>query len=127
MMTISDERRKTAELMRNEASEFRRLGKEYDHVWTVDLGDVPAIFQDIAHYVGLDGTVRTDELFDRVADLIDPTCHEVGSWCESGLYYPTIYHHELSCGHTITTPYGALPECCDECGARILDYGERED
>ena len=62
-----------------------------------------------------------------LADLIDPTCHEVGSWCESGLYYPTIYHHELSCGHTITTPYGALPECCDECGARILDYGERED
>lgn len=58
----------------------------------------------------------------RVAELIDPTCHEVGSWCESGLYYPTIYHHELSCGHTITTPYGALPEYCDECGARILDY-----
>lgn len=58
----------------------------------------------------------------HLADLIDPTCHEVGSWCESGLYYPTICHHELSCGHTITTPYGVLPKRCDECGARILDY-----
>ena len=71
-MANSDERREVAGLMRGEAADFRRLGEEHDYAWTVDLGDVPAIFQDITHYVGLDGVVRADALFDRLADLIEP-------------------------------------------------------
>lgn len=74
-MKISDERREVAGLMRGEAADFRRLGEEHGDAWTVDLGDVPAIFQDITHYAGLDGVVRADAIFDRLADLIDPTCH----------------------------------------------------
>lgn len=124
MTPTSDERREVAERMRNDASEFRRLGKEYDRVWTVDLGDVPAIFQDIAHYVGLDGTVRTDVLFDRVADFIDQTC-EIDSVepIEYGEFYETIgYVFHLTCGHAVMRPYMDMPPAyCDECGARVVD------
>lgn len=41
MATTSKERREAAELMRDEAAGFRKLGEEYDGAWTVDLGDVP--------------------------------------------------------------------------------------
>lgn len=55
-----EERREVAGLMRGEAADFRRLGEEHSYAWTVNLGDVPAIFQDITHYVGLDGVVRVE-------------------------------------------------------------------
>ena len=78
MQPTSKERRNIVELMRGEAADFRRLGEEHGDAWTVDLGDVPAIFQDITHYVGLDGVVRADALFDRLADPIDrPTCRNL--------------------------------------------------
>ena len=68
----SDERREVAARLRDEAGKFRRLEKEWGHEPTIDLGDVTAVFQDVAHFAGLDGTVRTCVLLDRLADLIDP-------------------------------------------------------
>ena len=119
-MTSCDERREAAGRMREEAAEFRRLGEEYDHVWTVDLGDAPAEFQDVAHFAGLDGVVREDELFDRMADLIDPTCHVVtsGEWrgkpigsacsvCHAPLYPSTAWTGGM--------------RYCSQCGHRVVD------
>ena len=74
MAPTSEERREVAERLRDEAGGFRRLEKEWGHEPTIDLGDVTAVFQDVAHFAGLDGTVRTCVLLDRLADLIDPTC-----------------------------------------------------
>ena len=72
-MKLTNEKRcEVAKRLRNEAKGFRRLGEEHDHVWTTDLGNVPAIFQDIMYYAGLDGVVYTDVLFDHLADLIEP-------------------------------------------------------
>ena len=57
-----------------------------------------------------------------VADLIDPTCHLVGTTSEEGLYDGlTIFRHELSCGHTCETVWLEPPAYCDECGARVVD------
>lgn len=111
MTQTSEERREVAGLMRDEAAGFRRLGEEHGDAWTVDLGDVPAIFQDIAHYVGLDGVVRADALFDRLADLIDSTCEIVEdepyschcSACGQGRMYPQMYWRY-----------------CPHCGARAV-------
>lgn len=56
-----------------------------------------------------------------LADLIDPTCEVVGTTSEEGLYGPTIYHHELSCGHTCDTGWPEPPKYCDECGRRVTN------
>lgn len=56
----------------------------------------------------------------RVAGLIDPTCYVVGTTSEEGLYGPTIFHHELSCGHTNDTGWPEPPAYCYECGARVV-------
>lgn len=61
------------------------------------------------------------ELLAILADLIDPTCHLMGTTSEEGLYGPTIFHHELSCGHTCDTGWPEPPAHCDMCGARVVD------
>lgn len=59
---------------------------------------------------------------DVIADLIDPTCHLVGTTSEEGLYDGlTIFRHELSCGHTCETVWLEPPAYCDVCGARVVD------
>lgn len=56
----------------------------------------------------------------ELADLIDPTCQLVGTTSEEGLYGPTIFHHELSCGHTCDTAWTEPPAYCYECGCRVI-------
>lgn len=130
MTFTNDERSEIVELMRGEAADFRRLREEYDGAWTVDLGDVPAIFQDITHYVGLDGVVRDDEIFDRLADLIDPTCHIMLRQSDSDL---TDEPHYLCsrCGKEAVYVYerrdytlaGIVSHAryCSYCVARVVD------
>ena len=118
-MTTNDERRKAAELMRNEAAGFRRLGEEYGDAWTVDLGDVPAIFQDITHYVGIDGAVRADAIFDRIADFIDPTCHMTDCEWDNGERMGGCVCS--SCGAHIERTHGCFLDYCPHCGARCID------
>lgn len=119
-MTSSDERREVAERLRNEANGYRR-NRAYRIRTEIDLGDVPGVFQDITHFCGLHGTVRCEDMLDRLADLIDPTCHVVGTTSEEGLYDGlTIFRHELSCGHTCETVWLEPPAYCDECGARVV-------
>lgn len=120
------ERCNVVELMRGEAADFRRLGKEHDYAWTVDLGDVPAIFQDITHYVRLDGVVCVEEIFDRLADFIDlPTCRNVSG------YQDVFECSECRCKVELITEvcneYGEpfsvsfTPSFCPECGAAVMD------
>lgn len=111
-MTSREERREVAERLRDEAGGFRRLEKEWGHEPAIDLGDVPAVFQDVAHFAGLDGTVRTCVLFDRLADLIDPTCHKVIPSEIEGYVFCS------KCGAEIGE-YG-VPNYCPNCGARVV-------
>ena len=89
-MATDSERLHVAAMLYDEAADFRNLCEKYDHEWTIDLGDVPAVFQDITHYLGFDGVVRADELFEHLAELIDPSDYD--------------------------QPY----ECCPNCGARLV-------
>ncbi len=119
MMTTSDERRKAAELMRNEAADFRRIGEEYSGAWTVDLGDVPAIFQDITHYMGLDGAVRVDTIFDCIAGFIDPTCSMADcEWDNGERTWGCVCS---ACGAHIEHTRGCFLDYCPHCGARCAD------
>lgn len=68
------------------------------------------------------GYHEMNDIFDRLADLIDrPTCHEVKVTKEESYYGPTIFHHELSCGHTCETGLSKPPKYCGECGAEVMD------
>lgn len=73
-MTSSDERREVAARLRKEANGYRR-NRAHGVRTEIDLGDVPGVFQDMTHFCWLHGTVRCEDMLDRLADLIDPTCH----------------------------------------------------
>lgn len=61
------------------------------------------------------------KLHERLADLIDPTCYLVGTTSEEGLYGPTVFRYELSCGHTCHTDCPEPPAYCYECGCRVVE------
>lgn len=91
----------------------------------------------LSHWVGIDG-VTDDQgnpfstqadcrvaalTLEKLADLIDPTCHVVGTISQDWSGGSTVYVHKLSCGHTRETSMPEPPEYCDECGARVVDDG----
>ena len=55
-----------------------------------------------------------------LADLIDPTCHLVGTTLQTWTDGTHAFYHELSCGHTCETVWAKPPEYCPECGARVV-------
>lgn len=72
--------------------------------------------------IDLDSDWAWTDVSRRVADLMDPTCHLVGTTSEEGLYDGlTIFRHELSCGHTCETVWLEPPAYCDVCGARVVN------
>lgn len=66
------------------------------------------------------GCPRGQDFYEHLADLIDPTCHLVGTTSEEGLYGPTVFRYELSCGHTCHTDCPEPPAYCCECGCRVI-------
>lgn len=60
-------------------------------------------------------------IFDYLADLIDPTCTVVGRSSQDWSDGSTDYINELSCGHECRTNWPEPPAYCDECGARVVD------
>ena len=60
----------------------------------------------------------------RVADLIDPTCHLVGTTLQTWTDGTHAFYHELSCGHTCETVWAKPPAFCNECGARVTGGGD---
>ena len=60
----------------------------------------------------------------RVADMIDPTCHLVGTTLQTWTDGTRAFYHELSCGHTCETVWAKPPAFCNECGARVVDGGD---
>ena len=131
MSKISDERREVAERMRDEADVSRRLENELGQL-TIDLGEVTAVFQDVAHFVGLDGTVRTCVLLDRIADLIDPagddTTFTLDEQSKDGEEaYPTRWWKCAMCGEETIMMYDeGAPVACPYCGAMVVSSDDKE-
>lgn len=140
MAPTSDERREVAERLRDEADGFLRLENELGQL-TIDLGDVNAVFQDVAHFTGLDGTVRTCVLLDTLADLIEPQkegmccnvsddesvfkCSRCG--CAVRLWAAEADAFEnVTYGPTLTMPNGRGEKLsfCPNCGARVTRGGD---
>lgn len=61
-----------------------------------------------------------EDIYECLADLIDPTCHVVSTISYDWQNGSTTYEHELSCGHTCRTCWPNPPAFCDKCGARVV-------
>ena len=121
MTPTSDERREVAARLRKEANGYRR-NRAHGVRTEIDLGDVPGVFQDMTHFCWLHGTVRCEDMLDRLADLIDPTCHiEDDDWASQQCMGPMLSCNR--CGNAfpeINGPY----QYCPCCGARVVERGE---
>lgn len=113
----SDERREVANRLRGLDAEITSrdtLERAVDKFMKAVLGERPfsPIRYSVRNLCGL-GYV--------LADLIDQTCHVVGTISQDWSDGSTVYAHELSCGHTCYTSLPEPPAYCDECGARVVD------
>ena len=64
------------------------------------------------------------DVWNRIADIVDPTCHLVGTTMQDWSDGSRTYYHELSCGHTCETTWPEAPAFCSYCGARVTDDDE---
>lgn len=102
MALTSDERREVAASLREQA----------DEGYGVNL-------ESMLYALGLDtdDEERGDEdVFEMLADLIDPTCEVEGS---EPLYMDDETEFRLSCGHVADMTTNEPPAYCPECGARV--------
>lgn len=114
MTMTSDECRDVAENLR-----YLNIGHhiQYKEQFFDELAEVVVGFEDYHDF---------NAVLEKLADLIDPTCHLVGTISVDGLDGQTIFSHELSCGHTLDTVWPNPPAFCDECGARVVEKEEDE-
>lgn len=109
MTPTSDERREVAARLRTEVSE----GECIDY----------AVFRIVHDVMGVEDA--TGARAGRIlADLIDPTCHLVGTTLQTWTDGTRAFYHELSCGHTCETVWAKPPAFCNECGARVVERGD---
>ena len=107
MTETSNERREVAERLREQAYEGYGVNLE-----------------SMLYALGLDtdDEERGDEdVFEMLADLIDPTCHVVGTITNDWPDGSSTYVHELSCGHACETMWPSAPAHCPYCGARVVE------
>ena len=104
----SDERRDVAKRLRITKAEC----ESRDYPWMVE---------DLMQALGFkryeDGE---DGIFNRLVDLIDPTCHVVGTTSYDWSYGYETYIYHLSCGHEVYTDWADPPDFCPNCGARLV-------
>lgn len=136
-MPTSNERRKIAKRLRREADGYREFVKKWPEACRpyIDYGDAPGYVEDIAVFIGVvQGERRiypTEDLFDRLADLIDPTC-EVMEVPDNDEFMIRVVSGFMCkrCGHEAIVERNCdgsaePPNYCPHCGARVTDGGER--
>lgn len=112
MAPTSDGRREVAERMRNDGRALDAINA------TVELASLT-----LDNALGIDHMCSWCDVFERLADLIDPTCHVIPGKAVAELKDGTrLTGVLLSCGHAV---FGVsakdMPRFCCECGARITN------
>lgn len=119
-MSNSDERREVAARLRREGCALTAL----------DMGmELASLTLDDA--IGIEHNVTWEECFDRLADLIDPTC-EVMEVPDNDEFMIRVVSGFMCkrCGHEAIVERNCdgsaePPNYCPHCGARVTDGGER--
>lgn len=107
-MTSNEERRELAEIMRTEAQLWHiLLPGAY-----LNRREASMFFQDIMHFVGINGRPEPEKIYNRLADLIDrPTTtlteDENGRTCCANCGCVALYMSEAT--------------YCPDCGAEVIE------
>ena len=102
MSDISDERREVAERLRNEGRALT----------AIDMGvELASLTLDDA--IGIEHNATWEECFDRLADLIDPTCEAA----YDNPFASDFNYRCMACGEHFSTC--GEPRYCPGCGRRI--------
>lgn len=110
----------TDEERREVAARLRELERQYGEEWgVVRCGELPAPVDDAMHACGIDRAVYGSEIFNRLADLIEP---EPERTCR---IYDTDHGFEDSlrcdaCQMTFKRPWQPF-KFCPNCGAKVVD------
>ena len=84
----NEERREVAERLRDEA----QLWHEILPGTYINSGETSMFFQDIMHFVGINGRPEPEKIYNRLADLIDPT-PITGETSDGYHTFNELYHH----------------------------------
>ena len=119
-MPTNEERRAIASAMREEAQKWDRVNPEG---WFYSVYYIDTILQDLVRFAGIDGSVKTSELFSRFADLIEPepeiTCEFDSQACGK--------RRCKRCGAFVSVDSvwdcsGCIPaKYCPNCGAKAVE------
>lgn len=104
-MPTNEERRAVASAMREEAQKWERVNPEllYYGLYYTDT-----TLQDLVRFAGIEGSVKTSELFSRFADLIEP--EPINGETSDGYHtFNELYHHRALLFSVIVRNY---PELC---------------
>lgn len=110
MTPTSDERREVAAMLRKAWPEAGGM----EEVWEV-LDPI------LGTHDGPDVYKAWEQTFNRLADLIDPTCHPVPS--DGSKFECSECGGHL--GAVLPAIGAVVPKYCPRCGARVTDGGER--
>lgn len=107
-MLNSEERREVAARLRNEGRALT----------AIDMGvELASLTLDDA--IGIEHNATWEECFDRLADLMDPTCHAVPS--DGGFFTCSECGERI--GAVLPTLGTVLMHHCSHCGARVVSSG----
>lgn len=91
-----------------------------------------AVFVTVKDIIGISKVINRKAFFDRLADLIDPTCHmswECGNGDDdtdeymeeiAGTHEDTVACHCHECDEVFRYDRGIIPNYCPACGARVV-------
>ena len=122
-MPTNEERRAIASAMREEAQKWDRVNPEG---WFYSVYYIDTILQDLVRFAGIDGSVKTSELFSRFADLIEPepeiTCEFDSQACGK--------RRCKRCGAFVSVDscwdcFSCIPvRYCPNCGAKVISNAD---
>jgi len=123
MTSTSEERREVAENLREQLMYMRKNNSYDEDVNVVDCGN--SAYRNIAGSVEPYGNFEKGNyvhILERLADLIDPTCHMTDSmWDDGECTWGCICS---ACGARIEHEYASDIDYCPRCGARVVDDDE---
>lgn len=115
-MISNDERREIAARLMREACAWRETFPESE----CDFSDAAAMMQDLCVFVGLERNALCSEVFQRLADLIDPpTCKNLATHLVDELVCS-------ACGERVDIAYLDKDDdyrvrYCPSCGAKVVE------
>lgn len=121
----------TDEERREVAAKLREMARQYGEEWgVVRCSELPAPVDDAMHVCDIDRAVYASEIFNRLADLIEPGPERT---CRMEVYTDTIqaFDHDEQvdlyecggCGSCLAFvgEEESIPNYCPSCGAKVVD------